>query len=276
MKELNGLELSSFIKQRQARQVRALRQSWRVVPRLAIIQTKDDPTIDMYVRLKKQYAEDILIDVDVHRVAQEDVSSLITSLNNDELIHGIVLQLPLDDPSETEALVDTISPSKDVDGLGQDADYDAATPTAINWLLAGYGVELSGKDLVVIGGGRLVGAPLVKVWQDSGLNVRLVDEHVENSNEIIQKADVIVTATGVPGLVTSDMIKSGAVVVDAGTASDKGRVVGDVADDVRNRSDLTITPVKGGVGPLTIAALLDNVVRAARAAADISGQKDLG
>ena len=264
MKLLDGLELAGFIKERQAKQVRGLRQAHGVFPKLAIVRTGDNPVIDLYVRLKKTYGEDILIDVDVHHIPQHDAANLITSLNNDSSVHGIIVQLPLEDPSQTDELVNLVAPHKDVDALGEHPVYDAATPMAINWLLAGYNVTLPGKKIVVVGTGRLVGAPLAKMWRNSGLDVVTVDGPVDDLASRLQDADVIVTATGVAGLIKSEMIRPDVVVVDAGTSSEGGKIVGDVDPAVRERHDITITPEKGGVGPLTVAALFDNVIRAAR------------
>jgi methylenetetrahydrofolate dehydrogenase (NADP+)/methenyltetrahydrofolate cyclohydrolase len=144
--------------------------------------------------------------------------------------------------------------------------FDAATPIAIGWLLAGYNVELSGRRVAIVGRGRLVGAPLERMWRASGVDVT-VFEKGDDLSELIGY-DVIVTATGVPGVITSEMVHTGAVVVDAGTASEKGKITGDVAIDVRARTDLSITPEKGGVGPLTVVALFDNVIVAARRIAE--------
>lgn len=264
MKILDGLELVGYIKERQAKQVRALRQAWNRFPKLAIIVANDDPVIDLYVRLKQSYGEDILVDVDVHKVEQSEVAHLIDQLNADPTVYGIILQLPITDQTETDTLVNRIAPEKDVDGLGENADYISATATAIDWLAAGYNVILKDRVIAVVGQGRLVGAPLAKLWASTGLNVVTYDDTVVDLQSELRKADVIVTATGVPGLITSSMISPGKVIIDAGTASDNGQIVGDVATDVRERQDITITPIKGGVGPLTIAALFENVTTAAR------------
>lgn len=264
MKSLNGSEVVQFIKERQAKQVRNLRQSWNTIPRLAVVQTIDDPVIDTYVRLKRRYAEDILVEFELHKVSQADTLSTIDKLNARDDVHGIIVQLPLENPEDTQVVLDRVSPSKDVDGLGSSPEFDPATPIAINWLLAAYGVELAGRHIAVVGNGRLVGAPLSRIWKLSGYDVTVYDRKSENMPDVLREHDVIVTATGVPGLLTSNSVQIGAVVVDAGTASEEGVVVGDVSEEVRQRDDLTITPVKGGVGPLTIAALLDNVITAAR------------
>lgn len=265
MKLLSGAELAGYIKERQARQVRALRQSDHIQPRLAVIQTIDDPVIDTYVRLKRRYGSDILVDVDVYKINQIEAITTIQKLNQDKSIHGIIVQLPLENMQQADEILNSVAVSKDVDGLGADATLTAATPLAIDWLLAGYNVNLKEKKIVLVGNGRLVGAPLAKLWRASGLNVTVCDDKTKDLAKEVQAADIIVTATGVPGLIKSSMIKPDAVVVDAGTAAEHGKVVGDVAPDVRQRNDVTITPEKGGVGPLTIAALFDNVIRAAQA-----------
>lgn len=262
MKILNGADLADFIKERQARQVRALRQASHIYPKLAIVQTSDDPVIDSYVSLKRRYAADVLIDVEHYKIAQADLLTTINKLNGDETVHGIIIQLPLANSDDTQVAVDAVAGSKDVDGLGSAAQFDPATPVAIDWLVNGYNVDVKQKKIAIVGAGRLVGAPLARLWRGAGYDVTVFD----NSSDIteLNKYELIVSATGTPGLITSQLVQPGAVVVDAGTASEHGKIVGDVADDVRERDDVTITPQKGGVGPLTIAALFDNVIRAAQ------------
>jgi len=272
MKILDGRDLADYVKERQAAQVRALRQAWHVIPKLAIVQTIDDPVIDTYVRLKRTYGEDILVEVEVHKVAQAELLSTIDRLNKDELVHGIIIQLPLEDGDQTDEAVNAVSPLKDVDGLGESPAFTPATAMAIDWLLAGYNVELRDATIAIVGKGRLVGAPLAKLWGTTGYNVTTYDSSTENFATALRGASVVVTATGVPGLINSQMIQPGATVVDAGTAAEHGKIVGDLNADVRAREDLTITPEKGGVGPLTVTALFDNVIQAARAVAD--AQKD--
>lgn len=267
MRILNGQEIAEFIKERQAAQVRALRQAHKIFPKLAIVRTNAAPVVDSYMRLKRSYGEDVLIDVDVHTIQQSEALELIKKLNADDSVHGVIVQLPLPDPEQTSEILDAVDPAKDVDGLHSAAVLDAATPTAILWLLAGYNVELRGKNILIVGQGRLVGQPLARMMAASGLEVVTADRHTTDLPSLTRNADVIISATGVPGLLKSDMIKPGAVVVDAGVATDKNGLVGDVAEDVRERDDLTITPVKGGVGPLTVCALFDNVIRVAQKAA---------
>jgi methylenetetrahydrofolate dehydrogenase (NADP+) / methenyltetrahydrofolate cyclohydrolase len=264
MKELNGSELAGFIKERQAKTVRGLRQQLHVTPKLAIVQTKDDPVINTYVRLKKNYGADILVDVVVHFVKQSDIKNTIQSLNDDESVHGIIVQLPLNDTNETDEILNLVSSEKDVDALGHLPSFDPATPMAIMWLLAGYNVKLEGRKIVLVGQGKLVGAPLHKQLSEAGYDVRVADRNTENLENVILEADVIITATGSPAIIYPDMLKSGAVVVDAGVASEDGKTVGDLHPTVYDREDLVLTPAKGGVGPLTVCALFENVISAAR------------
>lgn len=265
MRILDGRELAGYIKERQAKQVRALRQAWNTIPRLAIVQTSDDPVIDTYVRLKQAYGRDILVEVDVHKVGQSELFPTIERLNADASIHGIIIQLPLANPTDTAEAVNMVAPEKDVDGLGERAKHTPATAMAIDWLLAGYNVDLARKKIAIVGNGRLVGAPLAKLWGTTGYDVSVFDGKTEDLSPALRAAQVVVTATGVPGLIKSQMIQPNAVVVDAGTAAEHGKIVGDLAADMREREDLTITPEKGGVGPLTVTALFDNVIQAARA-----------
>ena len=273
-KLLNGSELASYIKERQAKQVRALRQAWHVQPRLAIIKsTSASAVIDTYIRLKKRYGEDILIETQVETLDESDMPAVIERLNADPNIHGIIVQLPLADPAMTDQIVNLVAPEKDVDGLNAKTYFDSATATAINWLLVGYGVELRGKKITIVGNGRLVGAPLARMWQESGLDVTVLDKKQGDIKSVLRESDIIVTATGHPRLITSDMVPIGATIVDAGTASEDGVIVGDIDPAVRERDDLKITPEKGGVGPLTLTALFDNVIRAAQKVADESKEE---
>jgi methylenetetrahydrofolate dehydrogenase (NADP+) / methenyltetrahydrofolate cyclohydrolase len=265
MKILNGKELAEFIEERQAREVRALRQAHDIFPKLAIIVTVDNPVIDVYMRMKQRYGADMQIDVDIHRVTTDEAPALIDTLNQDDTVHGIIIQLPLSQPERTDEIVNLVASDKDVDGLGANALFDPATAMAIMWLLAAYNVELNkGRKVLLVGRGKLVGGPLERMLGTSGVDVSVVDRETGDLRSQAQEADVIITATGSPAIIFSDMVKPGAVVVDAGVASEGGKTVGDLAPDLYERDDLTITPVKGGVGPLTVCSLFDNVIRAAK------------
>lgn len=257
-KILNGRELAGFIKERQFARVSQMKRR----PRLLIIRDSDNPVIVKYVRLKMQYGEDIGIEViDYKAVGAEEIKAKILAANEDPEIDGMILQLPITEKEKTDELVDLIKPSKDVDGLGSHAEFDSATATAILWLLSGYDIGLDGRSVALVGRGKLVGAPLFKIFQQSGVDVEMF--HRGSDLTFLQNFDIIISATGQPGLILSDYVSSGAVVVDAGTASEGGVIKGDVSDEVRERTDLSaITPVVGGVGPLTITCLFEHVLEA--------------
>lgn len=260
MKLLNGSDLAGFIKERQAKQVRMLRQAHGIFPRLAIVTDVENPVIDVYMRLKQKYGADILIDVEIHRTEAGEVLGKVEELNQRSDVQAIIVQLPISDMAQADQVLAAVDPVKDVDGLNPKSQSDAATPIAINWLLAGYSVELAGRKVAIVGRGRLVGAPLEKMWRNSGVDVTTFSRGDDLTE--LKNYDVVVTAAGAPHIITSEMIKPGAVLIDAGTSSEDGVVRGDVAPELRQRQDLTITPEKGGVGPLTVAALFDNVINA--------------
>lgn len=268
MKSLNGSELSGYIKQNQLHLSRSILQTLNIQPRLAIIRTNPDPVVDSYMKLKQAYGQDIGVVVDVHTIDQSQALPKIAELNQDHTIHGIIVQIPLPDKSQTIEILNSVAPTKDVDGLAEKTNFDPATPMAINWLLAGYNIQLQGKSLLIIGHGRLVGSPLARIWRASELQVTVADKETPDLAKLTRVADVIVTATGVPGLVTKDMVKPDAVIVDAGVATDKNGLIGDVAPNVRELPNITITPEKGGVGPLTVCALFENVLRSAKIVAE--------
>lgn len=262
MKLLNGAELAGFIKERHAHQVRAL-GSQKIFPKLAIVQAKDDPVINTYVSLKRRYGSDIGVEVDIHKVNQPQVPQLLEKLNDDRSVHGVIVQLPLADPAQTDKIINLVAAGKDVDSLGKKSEFEPATPMAILWLLAGYNIDLAGKQVLIVGHGKLVGTPLTAMLVKSGVDVSVADERTNDLDIKSKAADVIITATGSPGVIKAGMIKTNAVVVDAGVASEAGKTLGDLAPEVYEREDLTVTPRRGGVGPLTVCALFENVIRAA-------------
>ena len=280
MKILDGKELAGFVKERQAAEVRRL-QAQGVSPKLVIIRDSGNPVIVKYVNLKVAYGEDIGVKVlDVLVDDAEGAKQAISEANSDPTVSGIIVQLPLQDISATDEVVSLISPEKDVDGLSgsvldlkfvrgekvafSNRPFDSATATAINWLLTGYDINLSDKKIALVGRGRLVGAPLYRMFVNSGLDATVFGHDADLT--VLKSYDVIISATGVAHLIKSAMIKPGTVVVDAGTANEGGKLVGDVDPEVLERKDLAaVTPVVGGVGPLTVAALFDNVIRGAKA-----------
>jgi len=259
---LRGKDLVPDIKTRQARIVSKLGVSGKV-PKLVIIQAKDDPVIDTYVRMKRNYGKDIGAEVEVLKIKQPEIATKLQNLNSDPSVDGIIVQLPLPDMDEADELLNMISPNKDVDGLAEASDFVPATPTAILNLLNGYNIDLKDKKLVLVGRGKLVGTPLRKMLEANGVDVTVVHSQTKNPEQLYQQADVIITATGRPGLIKSSDIKPGTVVVDAGTAGEGGKTVGDLTKDIVSREDIKVSPTPGGVGPLTVCALFEHVLLAA-------------
>ncbi len=260
MKFLNGNDLVEFILPRQLHQSRRVLQAGGVVPRLAIITIDPNLASQKYVEYKQRYAQDIEVEILPISSGVDTLQEDIQACNNDDSVHGIIVQLPVG-VKNIDTFLDMIAPQKDVDGLGKEAHYDAATATAIQWLLAGYNIELRDRNMVILGQGKLVGAPLAKMWQRSGYRFMTLQEGDDLTQ--LRRADIIISATGVPGILTSELVSIGALVVDAGTTEVNGGLAGDASPELYQRDDLTITPKTGGVGPLTIAALFDNVLRAA-------------
>lgn len=218
--------------------------------------------VDRYLSLKKSYGQDIEAEVEVFNIEQKDALATIKKLNKDESVHGIIVQLPLADSKDTDEVLAAVSVAKDVDGLAPQTKFTPPTVTAIDWLLAGHNQNLLGKKIVIVGKGRLVGAPLEKHWRASELDVLSVDETVKDLGCVLKTADVIVSAAGQPGIIKSSMVKSGATLVDAGASAGQNGLLGDVDDEVRKLGDVRITSKIGGVGPLTIAALFENLLQA--------------
>ncbi len=261
VKELNGSELSGYMKLNQAHLVRSLKAR-KIQPKLVIIRDSDSPVIQKYVHLKQRYGKDI--GVIVEDWFTDDIATAIQKANMDATVHGVIVQLPLKN-SEALSAVDQIAATKDVDGLANKSDFDSATATAINWLLAGYNIELEKYHIALVGHGRLVGGPLEKIWLRSGYDVTVFN-HSSNLDDL-KHYDLIVSATGSPHLIKNKMVKPGTIVVDAGTASEGGVLVGDLSEELRNRTDLAaITPKIGGVGPLTVTALFEHTLIAAERA----------
>lgn len=259
MKSLNGSDIAGYMKENQAHTVRVLK-SQKIQPKLVIIRDSDNPVIQKYVQLKQKYGEDIGVIVEDWK--REDIASAIAEANQNSTVHGIIVQLPLENSDNLDQILAKITPEKDVDGLGSGDIFDSATATAINWLLASYDISLDRAKIALVGRGRLIGKPLAKMWKDSGYDVTVF--HRGDDLSELKDYSVIVTATGVPHLIKTEMISSGATIVDAGTASEDGVLVGDIDDEVRDRHDLlAITPKIGGVGPLTVTALFEHVLQAA-------------
>lgn len=261
--KLDGDELASYIKQRHTGEIRAM----KVTPKLAIIMhSNSGAATRTYVeRTKKGYAVDIGADCEIHEVSLDQAAliELINKLNTDDAIHGIIVQLPYFDVDIEEVLA-SVAPHKDIDGLGPDSNFDMPTPQAILWLLAAYNLNYKDKKVAVIGQGRLVGAPVADMLQNSGALVTRCDDTTADLKSVTLASDIIISATGHAKLITPDMIKPGSIVIGAGTSDIGGSTKGDLDKDLYQDDTLKIARNTGGVGPVTVAALFDNLLIAAR------------
>jgi methylenetetrahydrofolate dehydrogenase (NADP+)/methenyltetrahydrofolate cyclohydrolase len=243
---------------------------------LATVLVGDDPASDIYIKRKQEACREVGIEPIDHRLdtdtSERELLELVGGLNADEGITGILVQLPLPEQIDEERVIRALQPIKDVDGFHPvnaghlfqgSPTFVAATPGGIMELLAAYEVRLEGARAVVIGRSNIVGKPMALLLLAEHATVTICHSRTRDLDAVVRDADVVVAAVGRAGTVTGAMLKEGATVVDVGINRTKGGIVGDVAEDARGRAGL-LTPVPGGVGPMTIASLLRNTVRAAR------------
>jgi methylenetetrahydrofolate dehydrogenase (NADP+)/methenyltetrahydrofolate cyclohydrolase len=260
-------------------QVRQEVASMPIQPGLATILVGDDPASAVYVRMKREDSAEVGIASFHHEpggdASQEKIAALIESLNADDRVHGILLQLPLPDHLDQDPLIALIDPAKDVDGLtpvnagllvqGRQQAIAPCTPAGVMELLREAGVEVEGARAVVVGRSILVGKPLATLLLAANATVTHCHSRTREMASVCLEADVLIAAVGRPGLITGEMVREGATVIDVGTNRVGDKLVGDVEfDSVRERAG-AITPVPGGVGPMTRAMLLVNTLAAARA-----------
>lgn len=249
-----------------------------IAPRLFVVAVGDNPVSSSYIHTKQKKAEEIGIDLEIKSFSAEttkaEILDFLRALNENPQVHGIVVQLPLPENLETQEILDGILPEKDVDCLtsvnnqklvhAEPLIFLPPAAAAILKILDYCKVDLSSREILLVGSGDLVGKPLAALLLQRGINFRLANEFTEDIEALAKKADVLISATGQPGLIKGEMIKNQAIVIDAGTAgSEGGALQGDVDfAEAASRASL-ITPVPGGVGPVTVAMLLKNVIKAA-------------
>jgi methylenetetrahydrofolate dehydrogenase (NADP+)/methenyltetrahydrofolate cyclohydrolase len=243
---------------------------------LATVLVGDDPASDVYIRLKHKAADQAGIEAIDHRLpattAEDELVGLVEELNEDAAIDGILVQTPLPDQIDEARVMRALDPMKDVDGLhpfnagqlylGRET-LVPATPLGVMHLLNEYKIPLAGVRAVVVGRSSLVGKPMAMLLLQANATVTICHSRTDDLARHTLAADLLVAAVGLPGVITTDMVKQGATVIDVGITRTDSGLVGDVEPDVANVAAY-LTPVPGGVGPMTIAALLGNAVRAAR------------
>ncbi len=238
-----------------AKRVRELARKGRV-PKLVSIVVGDNPASHMYVNLKGEAAARVGIKFEKLELKITDVITAIRKLNEDESVTGIMVQLPLPDivRQETDRVLGAIAPEKDVDGLTGKGRFLPATVKAVLDILEEMKVDVIDKPVVVVGRSRIVGKPLAVALADRGAKVTVAHSQTTDLGEVTRKADILVSATGKQGLITATMVKPGAIVIDVGEPK------GDVAERVWEVASY-MTPVPGGVGPVTVVSLLENLVK---------------
>ncbi len=272
---LDGKALSNKIKEELKLKIESLINKYNETPTLAIIKVGNNSASEIYVRNKVKTASLVGMKVEVvnleSTVTMEELTSTIDFLNNNPQIHGIIVQLPLPAHLQEETVINSISDEKDVDGFGLlnkgklfsgAASLRPATPQGIMRLLEEYNIELTGKRALVIGRSNIVGKPVALMLLEKNATVTIAHSRTQNINEISKNADIVVVAVGKKHFLTADMVKEGAIIIDVGINRVDGKIYGDA--DFENLKDKAsyITPVPGGVGPLTIVSLLENTIKA--------------
>lgn len=273
---LDGKEIAKHYRAQLQKEVETLKAQG-VTPNLTVVLVGNDGASQSYVNAKKKAAQKIGMASDIVKmeedVSEQEVLNEIKRLNEDDNVHGILVQVPLPKHISEVKILEAIDPTKDVDGFhpinigrlyaGVET-FIPCTPLGIMELLKNANIELTGKEVAVVGRSHIVGQPVAKLLTDADATVTLLHSKSEHIKETLKRADVIVSAVGRPGLITKEDVKEGAVIIDVGNTVVDGKLVGDVVyDEVRTVAS-AITPVPGGVGPLTITMVLNNTLLAAK------------
>ncbi|MCL9819898.1 bifunctional methylenetetrahydrofolate dehydrogenase/methenyltetrahydrofolate cyclohydrolase FolD [Helicobacter colisuis] len=277
MQILDGKALALEIQQTIKQEVQELSKQ-QITPGLAVILVGDDPASQSYVNMKAKACSQTGIYSTTHKmpesITEEALLQTISMMNENPNIDGILVQLPLPKHINTTAILEAISPKKDVDGfhpfnMGRvftNLDgFIPATPMGVITLLEHYKIPIEGKNVVIVGASNIVGKPLGALFLNKNATITLCHIYTQNLANHTKNADIICVGVGKPNLITQDMVKEGAIVVDIGiTRLENGKIVGDVDYDNAAPKCSYITPVPGGVGPMTIASLLQNTIKAAK------------
>ncbi|MCL2438159.1 MAG: bifunctional methylenetetrahydrofolate dehydrogenase/methenyltetrahydrofolate cyclohydrolase FolD [Coriobacteriia bacterium] len=274
---IDGNHVAAITRKKAAESVRDFGQRTGGQIGLAVVLVGDDPASAVYVNMKEQDCAEVGIRTFDHRLSeaatQADLSKLIDDLNTDNSVHGILVQLPLPQHLDEEAIIAQISPEKDVDGFtpenlgrtlrGLDA-LRACTPLGVMRLLEHYDIDVEGKHAVVVGRSTIVGKPQSLLLLENNATVTICHSRTQDLPAICRQADILVAAAGIPKLLDADYIKPGATVIDVGINRSDDGLVGDVDFEAASHVASAITPVPGGVGPMTRAMLVENTVTAAQ------------
>lgn len=272
---IDGKKIASEIQEDTKKEIEELKAKYHQLPCLATVVVGVDEPSEVYVKKRGKTCEEIGIISKMHSLPDDsnerDVLELIEKLNNDEKIHGIIVQLPLPKHIDKRKISEAVSPEKDVDCLNPlnigrlasgDETVTPCTPKAIIVILEKLGIEIKGKNVVVVGRSRIVGRPLALMLINRDATVTICHTKTKNLKEHTRKADILIAAAGSPGLIKKSMVKENAVVVDVGINVVNNKIVGDADfENIKNKASF-ITPVPGGVGPVTVAMLMKSTVEA--------------
>ena len=274
---IDGKELAKKIRASLKIECEELKQK-NINSKLAVIMVGEDPASKVYVRNKSRACEDVGIEYEEYlldsKITQKELIELIEKLNNDKTVNGILLQSPIPSNLDINEAFRTISSEKDVDGfnpvnvgklvLNQDT-FVSCTPYGIMKMFEEYDIDLTGKNVVILGRSNIVGKPLIHCCLNKNATVTSCHSKTQNLAQKAKEADILISAIGKANFVTADMVKDGAVVIDVGiNRLNNGKITGDVDFESVKEKASYITPVPGGVGPMTIAMLMNNVIKATR------------
>ena len=274
---IDGKSLAKEIRENLKKEAEKLRDKG-IIPHLAVIMVGDNDASKVYVRNKSRACEEIGIEFKEYLLPnttkQSELIELIKKLNEDKKVNGILLQSPIPKPLNIQKAFNTISPEKDVDGfnpynvgnlcIGQDG-FIPCTPLGIMKMFEKYNIEIDGKKVAIIGRSNIVGKPMAQCMLAKNATVTICHSRTRELKKEVKDADIIISASGKRNIVTSDMVKDGVVIIDVGmNRNDEGKLCGDVDFEKIKEKASYITPVPGGVGPMTIAMLMENVIKATK------------
>jgi len=276
---ISGKALAERLRLSIKEQVEAFKQTSKTTPHLAVVLASDDPASATYVKFKGRAADQCGIRSTQYTIpastSAEELLNLVKQLNDDDDVDGILVQLPLPSQHDEKTILQAISPAKDVDGFhpmnsgllarGDESGLMPCTPSGIIKLIESCGTEISGKRAVVLGRSSIVGRPIAEMLLNRSATVTICHSRTKNLPEVVRQSDIVVAAIGRPNFVQGSWLKPGAVVIDVGiNRVESGKLVGDVAYHAAVEVAGAITPVPGGVGPMTIACLMENTLIAAK------------
>ncbi len=278
MQLIDGKSLANKVQDRVIQGVDRLKQEKNIVPGLAVILIGDDPASHAYVKMKAKACEKVGFYSITHNmpetISQNEIMATIEMMNNNPRIDGILVQLPLPKHIDTDKIIEVIDPLKDVDGFhpcnvgrlvtGLDG-FVACTPLGVMKMFEAYDIEIEGKDVCIVGASNIVGKPMASLLTNANATVTITHIYTKELKRHTLAADIVIVGVGVPSLIKKDMVRDGAIVIDIGiNRIENGSLVGDVDFPEVSPKCSYITPVPGGVGPMTIAMLLENTLKSAQ------------